>query len=129
MSLPPCDENAGFHGTSAALEFAVTALKVQYILVIGHSACGGVAASLASAEDKPVGEFIGPWVSIMDRARDRVLAGDGHNHQTGLEKENVRNSLENLMTFDFVKSRVENGKLTLLGAHFDIETASLEWVG
>jgi len=127
--VPPFDEGEGYHGTSAALEFAVKTLKVKYILVLGHSGCGGVAASLASAENQPVGDFIGPWVSIMEKAREEVLAAHDHGHQTHLEKANVKSSLENLMTFPFIRDAVKSGALTLLGAHFDIETAELEWVG
>ena len=129
---PPCEAGGGYHGTSAALEFAVKSLKVKYILVMGHSACGGVAACLAKGEDQPVGDFIGPWVDLMTPARDAVIAAHPDapkdQLQTHLEKANVRQSLDNLLTFPFVKDAVDSGALTLLGAHFDIETAALEWV-
>lgn len=131
--VPPCEKGGGYHGTSAALEFAIKSLKIKYILVLGHSGCGGVMASLAKGEKHPVGEFIAPWVSIMDDVRDRVCE---HHHdasdeelQEHLEKANVSHSVKNLLTFPFIKDAVDNGALTLLGAWFDIEKAELEWVG
>ncbi len=130
--VPPCERGGGYHGTSAALEFAVKSLKIKYILVLGHSGCGGVAASLAKGADHPVGEFIGPWVSMMDGVRDKVLSEHREAFQPGLatrlEKANVRHSLSNLLTFPFVKTARDAGGLTLLGAWFDLEHARLEWL-
>lgn len=130
--VPPCERGGAYHGTSAALEFALAVLKVPAVLVLGHSGCGGVQASLKAATAKPPGDFIGPWVEIMDAARDEVLkrnpgAGEAE-LATLLEKSNVRHSLANLATFPFVRKGVAAGGLQLLGAWFDIKTASLEWV-
>ncbi len=72
--VPPFELGDGYHGTSSALEFAVKTLKIKHILVLGHSSCGGVAASLAHGEDHPVGDFIGPWVELMSPTRDAVSA-------------------------------------------------------
>lgn len=129
--VPPYDEGEGYHGTSAALEFAVKSLKTEYILVLGHSSCGGVAASLAQGEDHPVGDFIGPWVELMSKARDKVCkdheGAPSSELQTHLEHANVRQSLNNLETFPFIRNAVAAGTLTLLGAWFDIETGDLDW--
>ncbi len=130
--VPPCQIGSGYHGTSAALEFAVNSLKIKHILVLGHSGCGGVAASFVKAEDHPVGDFIGPWVGIIDEIRDAVCEAhqdaSGEALQTHLEIANVHHSLENLLTFPFIRDAVDAGTLTLLGAWFDIEKAELEWV-
>ncbi len=129
--VPPYEEDGGYHGTSSALEFAVKSLKIKYILVLGHSSCGGVAASLAKGEDHPVGDFIGPWVELMSEARDRICAEHQgaplSELQTHLEKANVRQSLVNLQTYPFIRDAVKAGELTLLGAWFDIETGDLDW--
>lgn len=125
--VPPYDTSGGLHGVSAALEFAVTALKVKHILIMGHGGCGGVNASLSAANDKPVGKFIAPWVSLLDKARDDVLASKLDDPQRGLEFAGIGTSIRNLMTFPFVKERVEAGELELHGAWFAIAHGELHW--
>lgn len=125
--VPPFDTSGGLHGVSAALEFAVTALKVKHIVIMGHGGCGGVGACLSAAEDKPVGRFIAPWVQLLDETRDRVLAGNPADPQTAVEHAGVGASLENLMTFPFVKEAVEAGSLQLHGAWFAIALGELKW--
>src|SRR3954465_15753585 len=74
---PPYETSRGYHGVSAALEFAVTQLGVEEILVMGHGLCGGCAASLTGQfEDAEDGEghFIADWVRMLDHARDEVRA-------------------------------------------------------
>lgn len=125
--VPPFDDDGGRHGVSAALEFAVTSLEVEHIVVMGHGGCGGVAASLAAAEDQPVGQFVAPWVKLLDEARDRVLARGIDYSQRALEFEGIGQSLENLMTFPFVAERVADGRLHLHGAWFAIFSGELYW--
>lgn len=130
--VPPYDDSGGYHGVSAAVEFAVRHLKVKMILVLGHGGCGGVKASLAAAEQKPVGQFIAPWVEMTADARARVLADDSHDspkeRQLALELEVVRESMANLMTFPFVRDAVEKGQLDIDGAWFAIAKGNLYWL-
>lgn len=128
---PPYDEAPGLHGVSAALEFAITVLKVRQILVMGHGGCGGVAASLSAAADRPVGRFIAPWVELISTARDRVL-GDSilaspPQRQEALERAAVNQSIVNLRTFPFIQEAVEARGLTLAGAWFSIGRGELHW--
>lgn len=125
--VPPYEETPGQHGVSAALEFAVTALKVEHIVVMGHGGCGGVAASLSAAQEEPVGQFIAPWVELLDAARDDVLRSNPADPQTSLERAGVGASLKNLMTFPFVREAVEAGRLNLHGAWFAIALGELHW--
>ncbi|KQT32465.1 carbonate dehydratase [Sphingomonas sp. Leaf412] len=132
--VPPFDSSGGLHGVSAALEFAVTVLGVEEIVVLGHGACGGVKAALSGdLKDAAPGEggFVASWIHLLDDARDRVVArhGKGPDGQTALEQEGVRTSLANLMTFPFVKERVEAGKLELRGAIFAIADGKLHVLG
>jgi carbonic anhydrase len=128
--VPPFEESAGFHGVSAAVEFAVTQLRVKQIVVMGHGGCGGIAASLAAAADRPVGRFIAPWVEIAAEARDTVLADNTirrEDWQEAVEHGAVGQSLKNLYTFPFVRSAVERSELNMDGAWFSIGKGELHW--
>ncbi len=125
--VPPYEETEGLHGVSAALEFAVTALKIEHIVVMGHGGCGGVQACLSAAADKPVGQFIAPWVQLLNPARDAVLGAGSADPQTDLERAGVGTSIENLMTFPFVRDAVDAGQLQLHGAWFAIALGELHW--
>lgn len=130
--VPPFEIGGGRHGVSAALEFAVTQLKVQEVVVMGHGMCGGVHASLTSRfADSSLGEggFIAHWIDLLDEARDRVMAehGTGDDAARALELETVRVSLANLRTFPFVQEAESAGQLTLHGAWFSIREGAL-WV-
>ena len=125
--VPPYEETDGLHGVSAALEFAVTALKVKHIVVMGHVSCGGVGASLSAANDRPVGQFIAPWVKLLDDARDAVLATEPEDPQTALEHAGITASLKNLKTFSFVRDAISAGTLHLHGAWFSIGHGELRW--
>jgi carbonic anhydrase len=128
--VPPFDASGGLHGVSAAVEFAVTKLKVDEILVLGHGACGGVSAALTRslADAKPGnGGFVAEWIGLLDEARDRVVAehGDGAEGQRALEQEGVKVSIENLKTFPFIREALDAGALTIHGAVFAIADGKL----
>jgi carbonic anhydrase len=128
---PPYEISPGFHGVSAALEFAVTQLKVGEILVMGHGMCGGCSAALTGQFDdrRPGhGQFIADWVRMLDRARDKVRAR--HTELDGaafldMEHEAVKVSLANLRTFPWIRDRESAGELKLHGAHFSIAEGRL----
>ncbi len=127
--VPPHGPDGGLHGVSAALEFAVTALKVRHIVIMGHGGCGGVAASLSAAQQRPVGEFIAPWVELLDGPRNRLFSDepDCEDYQTALELRGIGQSIENLKTFPFVRTAMEAGALELHGAWFAIARGELHW--
>jgi carbonic anhydrase len=128
---PPYETSRGFHGVSAALEFAVTQLKVSEILVMGHGLCGGCAAALTGQFDETEpgeGHFIADWVRMLSGARDQVKA----HHETldrdaflDMEREAVKVSLANLRTFPWIAERERAGELKLHGAHFSISEGKL----
>jgi len=124
--VPPYAPNDDYHGTSAALEFAVTGLAVEHILVLGHARCGGIQASLEGSHQ---GTFIGNWMSILDDTRERVerdhADGDTAGCQHALELAGIGQSLANLKTFPFVAERLGDGRLNLHGAYFDIANGVL----
>ena len=128
---PPYETSRGFHGVSAALEFAVTQLKVGEILVMGHGMCGGCAAALTGRFDDTEpgeGHIIADWVRMLGGARERVRA---HHHALDrdafldMEREAVKVSLANLRTFPWIVEREQAGTLRLHGAHFSIREGRL----
>lgn len=129
--VPPCAPASGYHGTSAALEFATTEIAVKNIVVMGHGQCGGVAASLAAAENVSTGSFIGPWVELLSGVRDDVLRDDSIQgavaRQRALEWMAVLCSIGNLRTFPFIREAEQAGRLRLHGAWFSIAEAELYW--
>jgi carbonic anhydrase len=123
---PPYETSRGFHGVSAALEFAVTQLNVAEILVMGHGLCGGCAAALTGQFDDTEpgeGHFIADWVRMLGGARDLVRARHEHLDREAfadMEREAVKASLANLRTFPWIAERERSGALKLHGAHFSI---------
>jgi carbonic anhydrase len=98
--VPPYEPDSGHHGASAAIEFAVTGLQVRHIVVLGHGACGGIAACLAGGDmGVPGPSFVDKWVSIVAEAREAVLQSGSDDPQRALELEAVRVSLRNLRSF------------------------------
>ena len=131
--VPPHKPDGQQHGTSAAVEYAVTALKVAHVIVMGHSNCGGVQGCLDMCSGKaPALEekssFVGRWMDILRPGYERVkdIADEGQ-QRSALEKEAVVVSLENLMTFPFVADGVAAGTLSLHGLWKDIGEGQLEY--
>lgn len=129
--VPPYNPDGEYHGTSAAVEYAVTSLGVAHIVVLGHSNCGGVkgchdmCSGLAPAlEEKS--SFVGRWMDILRPGFDRVRDVAEGERLRALEKEAVLVSLENLMTFPFVRAAVEDDRLTLHGLWTDTGEGGLE---
>ena len=128
---PPYETTGGFHGVSAALEFAVAQLEVAEILVLGHGLCGGCAAALTGQFDgTPHGEghFIADWVQMLKDAREGVRARHPELDRDAfldMEREAVKVSLANLRTFPWIASREQAGSLKLHGAHFSIAEGRL----
>ncbi|EET46343.1 carbonic anhydrase [Thalassobium sp. R2A62] len=131
--VPPYLPDGANHGTSAAVEYAVTGLKVAHIIVLGHSSCGGVQGcyDMCSGHAPELEEktsFIGRWMDILRPGFDRTSdIEDKAARIRALEKEAVLTSLENLMTFPFVKDAVTDGRLTLHGLWTDIGQGGLEF--
>ncbi len=129
--VPPFETSPGFHGVSAAVEFAVQFLKVPEIVVMGHGRCGGCEAALTgnvSDADHGEGAHIADWVRMLREARRDVVeryGTEGREAGRAMELAGVRVSLTNLMTFPYVAQKVSSGELTLQGAYFAIEDGEL----
>jgi len=126
--VPPAENQGHYHGTSAALEFGVRKLNVGHIIVLGHAHCGGIRALLEGSVQKE-DLFISEWMGIADAARERVSRefADTNNaaRHRACEQQAILVSLNNLMTFSWIRERVDQGTLTLHGWYFDIECGEL----
>ena len=128
--VPPCEPDGLYHGTSAALEFAVNSLRVEYIVVMGHANCGGVRALMTDdpliAEINP---FINRWMRIAEPARAHTLKiakDEPLDDQIAVcEREVIKVSLHNLLSFPCIAHGVKVGRLRLRGLYFDIASATL----
>ncbi len=127
--VPPYEPDQQFHGTSAALEFAVQSLKVGSILVLGHGRCGGIRAALSpDAPPLSPGDFIGRWMKLVAPAAEAVSGNEmmtNSERQTALERISIRYSIANLRTFPCVDILERKGRLKLYGAWFDISSGEL----
>ena len=115
------------HGTSAAIEFGVQALQVKHVVVLGHALCGGIRAFADEQQPLSAGDFIGRWMAQIAPAAETLGARgpDRDDYLRRLERASVELSLTNLMTFPFVRRRVEAGTLALHGAYFGVATGRL----
>lgn len=125
--VPPYRPDANYHGTSAAIEFAVRVLQVKHVVVMGHAQCGGVHALLEGA---PPGarDFVAEWMTIAEPARRQAVDSGlaAAERQRFCEQCCVQLSLANLGSFPWVAERVGAGDLKLHGAYFGVATGKLE---
>jgi carbonic anhydrase len=124
--VPPFESDSGHRGTSAALAFAVLQLKVKNIVDLGHAQCGGVEAALDGKLAAGI-PFLSAWIGLLAPAVEHSahILDRAERHQA-MERDCIRLSLENLMTFPFVAERVKAGKVVLDGARFGIADGKLE---
>jgi carbonic anhydrase len=127
--VPPYSPDGTYHGVSAALEFAVQGLKVKHIVVLAHARCGGVQAFVEQAAPLSAGDFIGRWMSLMAPAVETVGPRTNFStlaaYFTALEQVSAVKAIENLMSFPYVRARVERGALALHAAYFDVASGLL----
>jgi len=126
--VPPCEEDQHHHGTSSAIEYAVKALQVESIIVMGHANCGGI-KGLWESDDLNDSQFIHRWVSIAQEAKEWVKVNHADDTNAiqlkACEQRSILVSLQNLMGFDFIRERVEKGSLKLHGWYFDLAAGEL----
>jgi carbonic anhydrase len=126
--VPPYAPDGAYHGVSAALEFAVAALKVRHIVVLGHAHCGGVRAFAEDAAPLSPGDFIGKWMELMAPAVAKAGPRGTQpfdDYLARLEQASVANSLDNLLTFPRLEKLITRGDIALHGAYFGVATGQL----
>ena len=126
--VPPYAPDGAYHGVSAALEFAVGALRVKHIVVLGHARCGGVRAFAEGSAPLSPGDFIGKWMSLIAPAAEKLGPRDearSDDYLARLEQASIANTLDNLLTFPRLRRLIERGRVTLHGAYFAVATGEL----
>lgn len=131
--VPPFDKTR-YAGVGAAVEYAVLHLKVEQIIVIGHSRCGGIKGLMTFPDEGPhTTDFIEDWVKVCLPAKSKVVA-----EQSGIslddqcvscEKEAVNVSLGHLLTYPFVRDGLVKKTLALKGGHYDFVNGTFELWG
>ncbi len=130
--VPVYAPDTGSHGASAALEYAVLALGISSIVVMGHGRCGGVAAAFDDAAPLTATDFIGTWVAglrDLDAGMDAAVHADPARRRRELEHRTIEQSLVNLRTFPWIRSRENAGALSIAGCWFDIGLGELWTLG
>lgn len=126
--VPPFEEAGGFHGVSAAIEFAVVNLQVENIVIMGHRQCGGIRSLFQPTIVRKSG-FVSQWMKIADEAKIRVLNKAANEDIEILcrecERESIITSIENLKSFPFVNEAISERNMQLIGAYFDLESGEL----
>jgi carbonic anhydrase len=126
--VPPYTPDGAQRAVSAALEFAVQALRVKHIVVLGHARCGGIRAFAEQGAPLSPGDFIGKWMEMIAPAAKAIgPRGDlpMQDYLTKLEQASMLTTLENLMTFPCVRILVERKRLHLHAAYFGVATGLL----
>lgn len=137
--VPPYAAGSALHGTGAAIEYAVRDLQVDHIVVLGHAHCGGIKAMLSGAEGKwPDREFVGEWVSMAldacelyiedanaESGRSKVSLQRLKDNPALVERAAIAGSLNSLMTYPWIRQRVDAGTLQLHGWWFDLDSGDL----
>lgn len=127
--VPPLESCDSFHGTSAALEFAVNELQVESIIILGHTQCGGIKALMDTDPTTLPQTFISKWMKQLENVRKEILENEHctkkDQHYHSCELKGIAHSLSNLMTFPCIQKRVAAGSLKLHGWCYDLNSAEL----
>ena len=128
--IPPYNPDGDHHGTSAAIEFAVCALKISQIIILGHSNCGGIKNGYHLCKDDHINEdlmFVNKWLNILKPAYDSLeQVGEDNLMIRTLEKDSIINSINNLLEFPFVQQALDSKQLSIHGLWNDIGSGELE---
>ena len=129
--VPPYSPDGENHGTSAAIEYAIKELKVKHLIILGHKDCGGIkyGHNMHSSSSNTNYEFINKWLSILLPAYNKIQKDISKIKQIDqLEQESIKASINNLLSFPFVKKSVEDNSLSIHGLIHDIGHGNLKFL-
>ena len=129
--VPPYKPDEDFHATASGIEYAVSVLKVQEIIICGHTHCGACQHLYEPIEDKSL-VHTKKWLELGENAKKSAILSLGANADREAllrltEKLSVINQIDNILTYPSVKKRFEEGSLHIHGWCYDIETGKIEY--
>jgi len=127
--VPPYNPDSSFHGVSSAIEYAVCSLKVKHVIVLGHSNCGGIRALMSEGHDCHRSEFLDQWLSVAENARtvvrEKLKDQPLETQLRACEESSILLSMENLLTFPWIRERVESDRIKIHGWYFNMNNGNL----
>jgi carbonic anhydrase len=129
--VPPYKPDEDFHATASGIEYAVSVLKVQEIIICGHTHCGACNALYEEIDD-PSLIHTKKWLELGESAKTSAVLSLGANANKEellrlTEKLSIIKQIENILTYPIVKKRFEDGNLSIHGWYYDIETGSIDY--
>jgi carbonic anhydrase len=128
--IPPFKNDEDFHGSAAAIEYGVSVLKVEHVIVCGHSHCGACKSLYEDIPDDIGLVHVKSWLKLGAKAKERTLKNKKFNTEEEMyrdtERNSIRHQLDNLETYPDVKKLMNEGKLQIHGWHYDIETGNID---
>jgi len=129
--VPPFTDDNDYHGSSSAIEYAVSVLGVKDIIVCGHSHCGAISSLYKDLSNEPDLQLVRKWLTLGQKAKEYTTLALGHNASKEnllrtTEKISIKHQLENLLTYPAVNKKVHNGELDIHGWYYKIEDGSIE---
>lgn len=129
--VAPYKADEDFHGSAAAIEFAVSVLNVKNIIICGHSHCGACKSLYEDIPDDPALIHVKTWLKLGQKAKEKTLQSKKFTTQEEMyratERNSIRHQLDNLLTYPEVKRRLENNEITIHGWYYDIETGNIDF--
>lgn len=128
--VPPSTVLGSTNSTAAAIEFAVESLRVNDVVVCGHSQCGAMHALLHGVPNPAAMPHVCEWLKLVEPVRETIESQYTHvqgdrERESAAGEENVLFALENLRTYPCVQTRLADGSLHIHGWFFKIDTAEL----
>ena len=129
--VPPFKHDEDFHGSAAAIEFAIAVLKVKHIIICGHSHCGACKSLYEEIPDNDSFVHIRTWLKLGVKAKERTLKNQKFATEEEMyratERNSIRYQLENLLTYPDVVKQLEAGEVQIHGWYYDIATGAINY--
>jgi len=129
--VAPYSPSLDYHSTASAIEYAVSVLKVEEIIICGHTHCGACKAQFDTIDD-PELIHTKQWLKLGEPAKDLAVSAIGADADKEkllrlTEQFSIITQLENLLTYPSVQRRVKSEEIRIHGWYYDIESGNIEY--